>query len=61
MRRDVTGINSGKAVCSMEFLSAIVTYGLKFIVLGAVAFGAILLGIFLRKRKNASIAAEENE
>ena len=45
----------------MEFLSAIVTYGLKFIVLGAVAFGAILLGIFLRKRKNASIAAEENE
>lgn len=36
------------------------TYGLKFIVLGAVAFGAILLGIFLRKRKNAA-TAEENE
>ena len=44
----------------MEFLGALVTYGLKFIVLGAVAFGAILLGIFLRKRKNAAIA-EENE
>ena len=44
----------------MEFLGALVTYGLKVIVLGAVAFGAILLGIFLRKRKNAAIA-EENE
>ena len=29
----------------MEFLGALVTYGLKFVVLGAVAFGAILLGI----------------
>ena len=45
----------------MEFLSALVTYGLKFIVLGAVAFGAILLGIFLRKRKNVAAVAEENE
>ncbi len=44
----------------MEFLGALMTYGLKFIVLGAVAFGAILLGIFLRKRKNAA-TAEENE
>ncbi|MBQ8799875.1 MAG: hypothetical protein IJZ55_09950 [Lachnospiraceae bacterium] len=45
----------------MEFLGALVTYGLKFIVLGAVAFGAILLGIFLRKRKNAATAEQENE
>lgn len=44
----------------MEFLGALVTYGLKFIVLGAVAFGAILFGIRLRKRKNAA-TAEENE
>jgi len=44
----------------MEFLGALVTYGLKFIVLGAVAFGSILLGIWLRKRKNAT-TAEENE
>lgn len=43
----------------MEFLSALVTYGLKFIVLGAAAFGAVMLGIWLRKRKNA--ATEENE
>lgn len=45
----------------MDFLGALVTYGLKFIVLGAAAFGAIMLGIFLRKRKNAASAAEENE
>lgn len=44
----------------MEFLGALITYGLKFVVLGAVAFGAVLLGIFLRKRKNAA-TAEENE
>ncbi len=44
----------------MEFLGALVTYGLKFIVLGAAAFGAIMLGIFLRKRKNTA-TAEENE
>ena len=44
----------------MEFLGALVTYGLKFIVLGAVAFGAILFGIWLRKRKNTA-TVEENE
>lgn len=45
----------------MEFLGALVTYGLKFIVLGAAAFGAVMLGIFLRKRKNAAVVEEENE
>jgi len=44
----------------MEFLAALITYGVKFIMLGAVAYGAIMLGIFLRKRKNAA-TAEENE
>ena len=44
----------------MEFLGALVTYGVKFILLGAVAYGAIMLGIFLRKRKNTA-TAEENE
>ncbi len=44
----------------MEFLGALITYGVKFIMFGAVGFGAILLGIGLRKRKNASVA-EENE
>lgn len=41
----------------MEFVSALVTYGVKFVVFGAVAFGAVMLGCWLRKRKNA--AAEE--
>ena len=40
----------------MEFLSALVTYGVKFVLLGATAFGAILLGIWLRKRKNTATA-----
>ncbi len=44
----------------MAFLEALVTYGVKFIMLGAVAFGSVLLGIWLRKRKNAA-TAEENE
>ena len=36
----------------MAILGALVSYGVKFILLGAVAFGAILLGIWMRKRKN---------
>lgn len=43
----------------MEFLSALVTYGVKFIMLGVVAFGAIMLGIWLRKRKNNAAVEEE--
>ena len=45
----------------MEFLEALVRESLIFVVTGAAAFGAILLGIFLRKRKNAAAAEEENE
>ena len=44
----------------MQFLGALVEYGLKFVVLGAVAFGAIMLGIWLRKRKNKAVS-EENQ
>lgn len=47
-----------KAVCVMEFLGAFITSSVKFLVLGAVAFGAVLLGIWLRKRKNASAEQE---
>ncbi|MGN1084938.1 MAG: hypothetical protein ACI4QX_08030 [Lachnospiraceae bacterium] len=43
----------------MEFLKALLTESIQFVVMAAVAFGAILLGIKLRRRKNA--AAEENE
>lgn len=42
----------------MEFLSALVTSGVKFIVFGAVAFGAVLCGCWLRKRKNAAASDE---
>ncbi len=45
----------------MAFLEALIREGLIFVVTGAAAFGAILLGIWLRKRKNAAAAAEENE
>jgi len=38
----------------MEFLKALLTEGMQFIVMAGVAFGAVLLGITLRKRKNAA-------
>ena len=42
----------------MEFLKALLTEGLQFIIMGAVAFGAVLLGIRIRKRKNAGTEEE---
>ena len=36
----------------MEFLSAIIAEGVQYVFMLAVAFGAILLGINLRKRKD---------
>lgn len=38
----------------MEFLKALLTEGMQFVVMAGVAFGAVLLGIKLRKRKNAA-------
>lgn len=38
----------------MEFIDAFVSTGVKFLLFGVVAFGAIMLGIWLRKRKNAN-------
>ncbi len=38
----------------MEFLKALLMDGMQFIVMAGVAFGAVLLGIMLRKRKNAA-------
>ncbi len=43
----------------MEFLKALLSEGLQVVVMIAAAFGAAMLGIYLRKRKNAT--AEENE
>lgn len=48
----------GKAVCVMDFLDAFVSTGVKFLLFGGVAFGAIMLGIWLRKRKNANADQE---
>lgn len=42
----------------MEFLKALLTEGVQFVVMGAVAFGAVLLGICLRKRKNRATEEE---
>lgn len=38
----------------MEFLKALLTEGIQFIVMGGVAVLAILAGSSLRKRKNAN-------
>lgn len=45
----------------MTFGGAFLWYLIKFIVCGVVAFGAILLGINLRKKKNEKIASMERE
>lgn len=38
----------------MEFFKALLTEGLQFVVMAGVAFGAVILGSKLRKRKNAA-------
>lgn len=42
----------------MEFVDALVSTGVKFLMFGGVAFGAIMLGIWLRKRKNERVEEE---
>ena len=42
----------------MGFLDALVSTTVKFLMFGGVAFGAIMLGIWLRKRKNAGTEEE---
>ncbi len=42
----------------MEFLEAFISSSVMFLVFGGVAFGAIMLGIWLRKRKNANANQE---
>ncbi|MEE1315579.1 MAG: hypothetical protein UHS49_07450 [Faecalimonas sp.] len=37
----------------MEFLGAVIETVFKMVVVGAVAFGGVRLGMFLRKRKDA--------
>lgn len=47
-----------KGIADFTFGGAFLWYLVKYIVYGAVALGAILLGIKLRKKKNAK--AQEN-
>ncbi len=42
----------------MEFLEAFVSSSVMFLLFGGVAFGAILLGIWMRKRKNTNAEKE---
>ena len=42
----------------MGFIDAFVSSSVMFLIFGGVAFGAVMLGIWLRKRKNAKT---ENE
>lgn len=50
-----------KGIADLTFGGAFAWYLVKYIVSAAVAFGAILLGIKLRKKKNAKIAATESD
>lgn len=50
-----------KGVADFTFGGAFVWYLIKYIISGAVALGAILLGIKLRKKKNLKVAAAESE
>lgn len=48
-----------KGISDLTFGGAFVWYLVKYIVSGAIALCAILLGIKLRKRKNEKVAAME--
>lgn len=44
----------------MVFMSEFVTYLIKYILLGVIAFAGIMAGISYKKKKNAKAAAESN-
>lgn len=50
-----------KGVADLTFGGAFAWYLVKYIVSGAVALGAILLGIKLRKRKNAQTSPDAKD
>lgn len=50
-----------KGIADLTFGGAFLWYLVKYIVCALVAFGAILLGIRLRKKKNAKITEIESE
>lgn len=48
-----------KGIADLSFGGALLWYLVKYVVSIGVAIGAVLLGIKLRKRKNAKVAANE--
>ena len=50
-----------KGITDLTFGGAFLWYLVKYVVSALIAFGAILLGIKLRKKKNANVAAMESE
>lgn len=50
-----------KSVADLSFGGAFAWYGVKFLISGALALGAIMLGIRLRKNKNAKNAKVDGE
>lgn len=47
-----------KSVADLSFGGAFAWYGIKYLISGALALGAIMLGIKLRKHKNAKADGE---
>lgn len=45
----------------MEFLSALVLQGIKFVIMGAMAVGMIILGAKVKKMKQNSASKESEE
>lgn len=45
----------------MEFLNEFVTYAIKYVALGLIAFAGIMAGIHYKKNKMAKEAAAEKE
>ena len=48
-----------KSVADLSFGGAFAWYAIKYLISGALALGAIMLGIKLRKNKNAKVEAQK--
>lgn len=57
----MTGAVLAKGIVDMTFGGAFLWYAVKYIICGVAAAGAVLLGIKLRKRKDAKAAELSKE
>lgn len=57
----LTGVLLAKSLTDLTFGGAFLWYLVKFLVSGGLAFAAILLGIRLRKNKNAKMEISEKK